>query len=102
MNSAVTFFVGCSTFAIMMLVKIPIKKLNVELAKSVLQYKHLNIFLIILTLLVAIICYCFTLVWLGETHFKLCCAVKGATVAMAFYAIYEQWCGEDSAREQKE
>ena len=88
MNSVITFFVGCAAFAVMMLVKIPIKKLNWELAKSELQYKRLNIFLIILTFLVA-------LVWLGETHFKLCCAIKGASVAMAFYAIYEQWCGDD-------
>lgn len=95
MNSVITFFVGCAAFAFMMLVKIPIKKLNWELAKSELQYKRLNIFLIILTFLVAIICYCFALVWLGETHFKLCCAIKGASVAMAFYAIYEQWCGDD-------
>ena len=94
MNSVITFFVGCAAFAVMMLVKIPIK-LNWELAKSELQYKRLNIFLIILTFLVAIICYCFALVWLGETHFKLCCAIKGASVAMAFYAIYEQWCGDD-------
>ena len=83
MNSVITFFVGCAAFAVMMLVKIPIKKLNCELAKSELQYKRLNIFLIILTFLVAIICYCFALVWLGETHFKLCCAIKGASVAMA-------------------
>ena len=95
MNSVITFFVGCAAFAVMMLVKIPIKKLNWELAKSELQYKRLNIFLIILTFLVAIICYCFALVWLGETHFKLCCAIKGASVAMAFYAIYEQWCGDN-------
>ncbi len=59
MNSVITFFVGCAAFAVMMLVKIPIKKLNWELAKSELQYKRLNIFLIILTFLVAIICYCF-------------------------------------------
>lgn len=95
MNSVITFFVGCAAFAVMMLAKIPIKKLNWELAKSELQYKRLNIFLIILTFLVAIICYCVALVWLGETHFKLCCAIKGASVAMAFYAIYEQWCGDD-------
>ena len=49
MNSVITFFVGCAAFAVMMLVKIPIKKLNWELAKSELQYKRLNIFLIILT-----------------------------------------------------
>ena len=95
MNSVITFFVGCAAFAVMMLVKIPIKKYNWKLAKSELQSKRLNICFIILTFLVAIICYCFALVWLGETHFKLCCAIKGASVAMAFYAIYEQWCGDD-------
>ena len=42
MNSVITFFVGCAAFAVMMLVKIPIKKLNWELAKSELQYKRLN------------------------------------------------------------
>ena len=95
MNSVITFFLCFSTLTIVKLVNIPIKKLNWELAYSELQYKRLNIFLIILTFLVAIICYCVALVWLGETHFKLCCAIKGASVAMAFYAIYEQWCGDD-------
>lgn len=101
MNSVITFFVGCVTFALMLLIKIPIKKLNWDLAKSDLQYRRFNIFLIVLTFLVALVCYCFALVWLGETHFKLCCAIKGAAVATAFYAIYEQWCGEDSTRGQK-
>lgn len=101
MNSVITFFVGCVTFTLMLLIKIPIKKLNWDLAKSDLQYKRFNIFLIVLTFLVALVCYCFALVWLGETHFKLCCAIKGAAVATAFYAIYEQWCGEDSTRGQK-
>ena len=95
MNSVITFFVGCAAFAVMMLVKIPIKKLNWELAKSELQYKRLNIFIIILSFLVSFFCYCVGLVWLGDSDFKLCCAIKGASVAMAFYAIYEQWCGDD-------
>ena len=62
MNSVITFFVGCAAFAVMMLVKIPIKKLNWELAKSELQYKRLNIFLIILTFLQS---YVIALHWFG-------------------------------------
>lgn len=99
MNSMITFFVGCVTFVMMMFIKIPVKRLTREAAHCFTQYKHWNLILIVLTFLVALICYCFVLVWVGESHFKLCCALKGAAVAMAFYAVYEQWFGEDSLKE---
>lgn len=94
-NSMITFFVGCVTFVLMMLIKIPIKRYTREVAKDFSQYRHFNIIVLGLTFLVALICYCFVLVWIGESHFKLCCALKGAAVAVAIYAVYEQWFGED-------
>lgn len=34
MNSVITFFVGCAAFAVMMLVKIPIKKIELGTGKK--------------------------------------------------------------------
>lgn len=108
MNNMVIFFVGCVTFTLMMLIKIPVKKLTWDLAQEgsdsregIRRRYHLfNLSIILLTMLVSFICYCFVLVWLRDTHFKLCCALKGASVAIAFYAVYEQWFGEGSLEEK--
>ena len=102
MNHAITFFVGCVTFVIMFLVKIPIKKCSRAIAER-LAYddnheerlrRRINLMIYAFTILVSLICYYQILSWLEETHVKLCCALKGSCFAVAFYAIYEQWFGE--------
>ena len=98
MNIAIAFFVGCLTFVLLMVIKIPFKKINRIVArqaendeeKAEQLYKHLNIIVIVITMLVATICYFLVLQWLGETHFKFCCALKAGAIAMALYALYEQ------------
>ena len=95
MNCIIIFFIGAITFALMFLIKIPIKKLTNDLTDNYVKRKRMNFIVIIVTIIVAIVSYCFVLVWLGITHFKLCIALQGAALAMAFYAIYEQWFGND-------
>ena len=50
--------------------------------------------------MIAIICYSLVLQWMDIQHYKMCVAIKGGALAMAFYAIYEQWFGEDSLKEE--
>lgn len=102
MSITIAFFVGCITFVIMMLLKIPVKKMMFILAniievdedESYILYKRLNGVVILLTIMVAVVCYYFVLQWLGEEHFKLCCSLKAGVIAIALYAVYEQWFGE--------
>ncbi len=104
MNITIAFFVGCITFVLMMLIKIPVKKITFFLAGRLeddeddrfVLYKHLNGVIILLTIMVAAVCYYFVLGWLGEEHFKACCSLKAGVIAIALYALYEQWFGEDS------
>lgn len=105
MNIAIAFFVGSLTFVLMMGIKIPIKKLTRAIARQIeeneetsyILYKRLNIVVIIVVMLVAVICYYFVLQWLGETHFKFCCALKAGAIAMALYAFYEQITGKETS-----
>lgn len=91
MNTAITFFAGSLTFVLMMGLKIPIKKLSRFLSKGqTVYYKRWNLLVILAVVVVATVCYYLVLLWLGDTHFKFCCALKAAAVAMAFYAVYEQ------------
>lgn len=103
MNSAISFFVGCLTLVLMMIIKIPIKKmvfkLSWEISKEEKQqqmvYKRLNSILIVCVMLVSVVCYYLVLMVLGEEHFKLCCSVKAGAIAVALYAVLEQWFGDD-------
>lgn len=103
MNITIAFFVGCITFVLMMVLKIPVKKLTAFLADKIepdeeegyILYKRLNGAIILLTIMVATICYYFVLGWLEIEHFKLCCSLKAGIIAIALYALYEQWFGEE-------
>jgi len=102
MNMAISFFVGCLTFILMMFIKVPFKSLFASLAEKKCKnendrqemYKRLNSVIIFITLMVSLICYYFVLQLLGETHFKLCCCMKAGAVAIAIYAVFEQWFGD--------
>lgn len=103
MNNAITFFVGCFTLVSMMFIKIPIKKITARLAARMQHdvenrhslYKRLNTVIQFVVIIFSLICYYFVLKLLGETHFKLCCCMKAGAIAIALYAVFEQWFGED-------
>ena len=103
MNSAISFFVGCLTLVLMMVIKIPIKKLISALVERTdfdedRQYvlcKRWNTVLLGVTMLVAAVCYFFVGTILEIDHFKWCCSLKAGAIAIALYAIYEQWFGEE-------
>lgn len=103
MNMSIAFFVGCFTFVVIMLVKIPIKKLMSTIAENRggdeeevrIIYRRGNSIIYVLVMLVAAISYCLVLELIGEEHFKLCCSMKAAAIAVALYAIFEQWFGDD-------
>ena len=42
MNMAISFFVGCITFVVMLFVKLPIKKINYKLASRVIDNETEN------------------------------------------------------------
>lgn len=102
MNMAIAFFTGCVTFVLMLVIKIPIKKLTYRFADRVTSdeesqhvlYKRCNVVIILITMVVAIICYYLVLQVLGEDHFKVCCSIKAGAIAIALYAAFEQWFGE--------
>lgn len=102
MNIAIAFLVGCITFVLMMIIKIPVKKMTGFLAtkvdddeeESYILYKRFNGMLILITMMVSAVCYYFVLQGLGEEHFKICCSMKAGAIAVALYAAFEQWFGE--------
>lgn len=106
MNSVIAFFVGSLTFVITMIIKIPVKKLtsfvadkmSEEEADRVILNKRLNGLIFVLVFVVAVICYYFVLQWLGSDHFKWCCSLKAGAIAIALYALFEQWFGEGSTK----
>lgn len=97
MNFTIAFFVGSATFVLMMVLKIPIKRLTRYLAdranyaESDTLYKRYNIILQVLTMVLACVIYMLVLKWLGEDHFKLCCSLKAGVIAIALYAVYERF-----------
>ena len=103
MNMAISFFVGCITFVVMLFVKLPIKKINYKLASRVIDnetekkrlYKKLNVIIIFIAMMLSMIFYYIVLRMLGGTHFKMCCSVKAGAIAVALYMIFEQWFGDD-------
>lgn len=103
MNTAVAFFAGCVSFVMMMVIKLPIKKLTRMLVeqleyyeeKRYVLYKRFNGVIILLTIIVAAVCYYLISTILGVKHFKLCCSLKAGMIAIALYAAYEQWFGEE-------
>jgi len=103
MNSAIAFFVGCLTFVLMMVIKIPIKKLIQALVertdydedRQYVLYKRWNTVLLLVAMLVATVCYFYVGMLLRIDHFKWCCSLKAGAIAIALYAVYEQWFGEE-------
>lgn len=101
MNSAIAFFVGCVTFVLMMVIKIPIKRLILVAVKQTeyeedrqfVLYKRWNTVLLLVTLLVSAVVYYFVGAFLEIDHFKWCCSIKAGAIAIALYAVYEQWFG---------
>ncbi len=103
MNIAIAFLAGCVTFVLMMFIKIPIKILTGKLADRIgydeddchVLYKRLNGVIILMAIIVATMCYYVMYCVLEVGHFKLCCSLKAGMIAIALYAAYEQWFGEE-------
>ena len=106
MNDAVTFFVGCVTFVVIMLLKIPVKKFTWKLAERhswcdedcYVRYKRYNSVLFFLIALVAVAIYYILYRVVELDHFKLCCTLKAGAMAIALYAVYEQWVGSSGSQ----
>lgn len=99
MDSAIAFYVGSMTFVIMMGIKIPVKKViflfvkhavSDESRRDVIR-KRCNAILFPVVFLVASVWYYCVLRILGIEHFKWCCSLKAGAIAIAIYAVYEQW-----------
>lgn len=107
MNGAISFFVGCITFVLMMVIKIPIKRLVLSVVEQRIYeeeeqyvwYKRWNTVLLLVTLLVSAVVYYFVGAFLEIDHFKWCCSIKAGAIAIALYAVYEQWFGVAEAEE---
>lgn len=98
MNMALAFFCGCTTFVLMMIIKIPIKKLNKVIAERFCAeeekahtYKRLNVSIMFIALLLSMICYYIIAETIGISNIKWCCAMKGGAIAIALHALYSQW-----------
>lgn len=105
MNSAIAFFVGCLTFVLVMGIKIPIKKMIfsmvermvIEEKRQYVMYKRWNTVLFLVVMLVAALAYYYVLRVMEIEHFKWCCSLKAGAVAIAIYAVYEQWFGDNDS-----
>jgi len=102
MNMAIAFFGGCMTFVLMMVIKLPIKKLNRWIAdcffeeddERELLYKRLNVSIMVVTMLLSMVCYYIVAGMFDIEHLKWCCAMKGGAIAIALHAMYAQWFEE--------
>ena len=100
MNDAITFLVGCVTFLTVNLLKIPIKAWNRKQAKeNYSRYRIRNSVIFLLVMAVAVGTYAMLYHLADLDHFKLCCPLKAGAMAVAIYAVYEQWtCSSFSAK----
>lgn len=106
MNMAIAFFVGCITFVLMMIIKIPVKKITAILAENraenpqheYILYKRYNIVIMLLTMIMAMLCYYWVLQVLEIEHIKWCCSLKAGAIAMAIYTVFEQFVGDGQDR----
>ena len=109
MNQTVTFFVGLFTFLVVMALKIPVKKINWKLSgrrysdpeKRYLCYRRYNFSLFFLVMAVSVGSYYVLYRLVQLDHFKLCCTLKAGAMAIAIYAVDEQWSGSRKDREKK-
>ncbi len=99
MNMAIAFFGGCMTFVLMMVIKLPIKKLNHWIAEQFykdddeqkLLYKRLNVSIMVTAMLLSMLCYYVVAGMIFEvSNLKWCCAMKGGAIAIALHAVYAQ------------
>ena len=102
MNMAISFFVGCITFVLVMLFKLPVKKITAALASYIaieeeqeyLLYKRFNIVIMLFAMLIAMVSYYSIIQVMGLEHIKWCCSLKAGAIAIALYAVYELLLGE--------
>ncbi len=98
MNAAISFLSGCIVFALIFVLKIPVKRLNRVIAESLFKdtvkqyicYKRLNISIFAIIMVTGAFTYAAVIKVLGITHFKWCCTLKSAVIAVALYYIFER------------
>lgn len=98
MNAMISVFVGCITFLLMYVIKIPIKKFIACIVcrfadDEERQYylcKRWNALLFFVTMMVAALCYYYVGGVLKIDHYKWCCSLKAGAIAIAIYAVCEQ------------
>lgn len=98
MNMAIAFFSGCMTFVLMMVIKMPIKKVNQMVAGALCEeererrflYKRLNVSVMVVAVLVSMLCYYIVAELFMVSNIKWCCAMKGGAIAIALHALYSQ------------
>lgn len=97
MNMAIAFFVGCLTFVVVMLIKVPLKKMTacvaayiaIESDQEYVIYKRFNIIVMLIAMIIAMVCYYWVMQLLGLEHIKWCCSIKAGAIAIAIHAVYE-------------
>ena len=101
MNMAIAFFSGCMTFVLVMVIKIPLKRMNrwvvvhffEENDEPELLCKRFNVSIMVVAMLLSMLSYCIIGGMIFEmSNLKWCCAMKGGAIAIALHAIYAQWC----------
>lgn len=106
MHNAVTFLSGCFTFLAVQYLKAPIKKASWRRAcrggeqGRYGRYRRYNFMIFFLVTAVAMGAYSALYHLVGLDHFKLCCTLKAGAMAVALYAVYEQWTGSESAQKE--
>lgn len=92
--------VGVQVFLYVFLLKIPLKKLHMQIASKKdterarqAKFRHLNATFILWVFFLSVSIY-YIICLLLEIHHKLCCSFKSVAIALTLYAIYEQLFGE--------
>ena len=115
MANILAVLVALFVFFLMFLLKIPMKRWSWRIAedrhrgnegRAYALYRRLNVSVIIMTVLLSVLIYYLICLW-GGLHHKLCCSFKAGVLALALYALYDQWFSpgrmpREEGREEKE
>lgn len=109
MANILAVLVALFVFFLMFLLKAPMKRWSRRIAegrygedgdKAYTLYRRLNVSIIIMTALLAVLIYYLICLW-GGLHHKLCCSFKAGVMALALYALYDQWFSPGGVERKK-
>lgn len=103
MENVLAAVTGLATFLVMFLCKIPIKKFSRRRSgmgnrtgrERYAAYRRWNLGIIAAVFLISAAAY-YAACRLGGIHHKLCCSFKAGVIALALYAVYDQFFGRES------